>query len=129
MTGTAHSPGPHGHDDEPVLRVRSYVLTGGRTRSAADLPLESLVQVTERGATLAPRLTLERKEIIDRCTRPLSLAEISAHLQIHLGVVRVLVGDMTADGLLTATAPQHTGAGDRPDLSLLERVLDGLQAL
>lgn len=120
---------PDGHDHEPVLRVRSYVLTGGRTRSATDLPFETLVKVTERGTTLAPRLTLERKDIVRRCERPLSIAEISAHLHLPLGVARVIVGDMTAEGLLTASAPQHTGAGDRPDLSLLERVLDGLQAL
>lgn len=129
MTPTGASYGRPGPDDEPVLRVRSYVLTGGRTRSAADLPLESLVLVTERGKMAAPASTLERKDILTRCHRPLSLAEISAHLQVPLGVVRVLVGDMTAEGLLTATVPQHTGAGDRPDLSLLERVLDGLQAL
>jgi hypothetical protein len=116
------------HGEEPVLRVRSYVLTGGRTRSAADLPFETLVRVTDRGAA-ASNLTLERKDIVARCVRPLSIAEISAHLHIPLGVARVIVGDMTAEGLLTATTPQHTGAGDRPDLSLLERVLDGLQAL
>ena len=129
MTTTGPSYDRPGPDDEPVLRVRSYVLTGGRTRSAAELPLESLVRVTEQGKMLVSELTLERKEIVSRCHEPLSLAEISALLQIPLGVARVLVGDMAADGLLTATVPQHTGAGDRPELSILERVLDGLQAL
>jgi len=129
MTTAGPSYGRPGPDDEPVLRVRSYVLTGGRTRSAAELPLESLVVITEHGKMRAPATTLERKDILTRCQRPLSLAEISAHLQIPLGVARVLVGDMAEEGLLTATVPQHTGAGDRPDLSLLERVLDGLQAL
>jgi hypothetical protein len=52
-----------------------------------------------------------------------------AYLHRPLGVARVIVGDMTAEGLLTSSAPQFTGAGQRPDLSLLERVLDGLQAL
>jgi len=120
---------PEGHDSRPALRVRSYVLTGGRTRSATDLPFETLVKVTERGRLLGPRLTLERKEIVGRSTEPLSIAELSAYLKIPLGVARVIVGDMTAEGLLVASTPQHTGAGDRPDLSLLERVLDGLQAL
>lgn len=120
---------PEGHDQTPAMRVRSYVLTGGRTRSATDLPFETLVRVTERGRILAPRLTLERKEIVGRTEKPLSIAEISAYLHMPLGVARVIVGDMTAEGLLTASAPQFTGAGQRPDLSLLERVLDGLQAL
>lgn len=114
---------------EPALRVRSYVLTGGRTRSSADLPFETLVRTTDRGRMMGPRLTLERKDIVARCERPLSIAEISAHLHLPLGVARVLVGDMTDEGLLEASAPRHTGDGARPDLSLLERVLDGLQAL
>ena len=120
---------PEGHDATPAMRVRSYVLTGGRTRSATDLPFETLVKVTERGRLLGPRLTLERKEIVGRSNEPLSIAELSAHLHMPLGVCRVIVGDMTAEGLLTASTPQHIGADDRPELSLLERVLDGLQAL
>jgi len=117
------------HDDTPALRVRSYVLTGGRTRSNADLPLETLVKVPPQGAAAAPRLALERKKIISLCTAPLSIAEVSAHLSIPLGVARVLVGDMAEEGFLTSYKPQHATTGDRPDLKLLERVLDGLQAL
>jgi len=116
-------------DDGPVLRVRSYVLTQGRTRSNADLPIETLVKVTAQGTSAAPRLQLERKKIIGLCSAPLSIAEISAHLSIPLGVARVLVGDMTEEGLLTSYKPQHAHTGERPDLKLLERVLDGLQAL
>jgi hypothetical protein len=116
-------------EHESALRVRSYVLTGGRTRSNNDLPFETLVRVTDRGRMFAARLTLERKEIVGRCDRPLSIAEISAHLRLPLGVAKVIVGDMTDEGLLTASPPQHAGNGARPDLNLLERVLDGLQAL
>jgi hypothetical protein len=117
------------NDDGPVLRVRSYVLTQGRTRSNADLPIETLVKVTAAGTSAAPRLQLERKKIIGLCNNPLSIAEISAHLSIPLGVARVLVGDMAEEGLLTSYKPQHAQTGERPDLKLLERVLDGLQAL
>jgi Protein of unknown function (DUF742) len=117
------------NDDGPVLRVRSYVLTQGRTRSNADLPIETLVKVTAAGTSAAPRLQLERKKIIGLCNSPLSIAEISAHLSIPLGVARVLVGDMAEEGLLTSYKPQHAQTGERPDLKLLERVLDGLQAL
>ena len=38
-------------------------------------------------------------------------------------------GDMVEEGLLSATAPDHSRTGDRPDRLLLERVLDGLQSL
>jgi Protein of unknown function (DUF742) len=116
-------------DDGPVLRVRSYVLTQGSTRSNAELPIETLVKVTPTGTSAATRLQLERKKIIGLCGAPLSIAEISAHLSIPLGVARVLVGDMAEEGLLTSYKPQHAKTGERPDLKLLERVLDGLQAL
>ena len=114
--------------DTDGLRVRSYVLTGGRTRSGADLPLETMVRVTTLGTSAAPRLALERKKIVTLAAEPLSIAEISAHLSIPLGVARVLVGDMVEEGLLDS----HRLAvkqGERPDVALLERVLDGLQAL
>ena len=70
---------------------------------------------------------LERREIIDRCIRPLSIAELSVVLGVHLGVTRVLVGDMKAEGLLDVH--RLTLVDDRPDLDLLERVLDGLKAI
>ena len=117
------------HDDTPALRVRSYVLTGGRTRSDVDLPLETLVKVTPQGVSAAPRLALERKTIVSLCDAPISIAEVSAHLSVPLGVARVLVGDMCEEGFLTNFKPQHALTGERPDLKLLERVLDGLQAL
>jgi len=39
----------------------------------------------------------------------------------------VLAGDLVADGLLDYNRTQSSGK--RPDLKLLERVFDGLQAL
>src|SRR3954466_3192343 len=122
-------------DDElgeggPAFRVRSYVITQGRTRSTVDLPLETIVKVTPQGVSATPRLALERKQIVSLCSAPISIAEISAHLHLPLGVARVLVGDMAEQGLLHSHKPQHATTGEqRPDLKLLERVLDGLQAL
>jgi hypothetical protein len=42
-------------------------------------------------------------------------------------VIRVLVGDMADEHLVMVHRPA-TG-GDRPDLAVLERVLDGLQSI
>jgi hypothetical protein len=61
------------------------------------------------------------------CHELLSIAEVSAHLHLPLGVVRVLVGDMADEQLVVVYRPAH--AGDRPDLALLERVLDGLRTI
>jgi len=112
-----------------TLRVRPYALTGGRTRSANDLPIETIVKATLRGLSMASQLTLERKRILTMCTVPLSIAEVSAYMHIPLGVARVLVGDMSAEDLLETNQTPVARFGDRPDIKLLERVLDGLQAL
>jgi hypothetical protein len=42
-------------------------------------------------------------------------------------VIRVLVGDMADERLVLVHRPAH--GGDRPDLAVLERVLDGLQSI
>ena len=115
--------------DPSGLRVRSYVLTGGRTRGTSDLPFEALIQVTATGRTATPDLSMERRAILVRCAGSISVAEISAHMALPLGVVRVLVGDMVDEGFLTVSAPDHSRTGARPDRQLLERVLDGLQSL
>ena len=116
------------HDDGLGDRIRPYALTGGRTRSAVELPLESLVERTPAGTSALETQTLERRRILELCRGPLSIAEVSAHLGVHLGVARVLVGDMKVEGLLEVHRPRQS-TGDRPDIKLLERVLDGLQAL
>ncbi len=112
-----------------TLRVRPYALTGGRTRSVQDLPIETIVKATLRGLSMTSQLTLERKRIITLCVVPMSIAEVSAHLHLPLGVARVLVGDMSAEALLETNRLPVARPGDRPDIKLLERVLDGLQAL
>jgi hypothetical protein len=112
-----------------TMRVRPYAMTGGRTRSVQDLPIETIVRATVRGLSLTSRLTLERKRIVTLCVVPMSIAEVSAHLHLPLGVARVLVGDMSAEALLETNRLPVTRPGDRPDIKLLERVLDGLQAL
>jgi hypothetical protein len=48
-------------------------------------------------------------------------------LDLPLGVIRVLVGDMADEGLVVVHRPAQTG--DRPDLALLERVLYGLRSI
>jgi len=111
---------------EPGRLVRPYAMTGGRTRPADDLELETLVSTTSLGET-SLTLSLERRSIALLCRDILSIAEISARLDLPLGVVRVLVGDMAEEGLVTVHRP--ASVGDRPDLALLERVLYGLRTI
>jgi hypothetical protein len=126
--------------------VRPYALTGGRTRSDAfDLAIEALVMRT--GAKVVLGLSSHQQELLDRSERALSLAELAAYSRLPIGVTRVLVGDLCAEGAMRVVA--H-GLGSAPEIAseltnaseseapmrlgatnidLLERVLNGLRAL
>ena len=102
-------------------------MTGGRTRPVhTELAIEALVSTTSLGER-SPKLTVEQRAIAALCRDILSVAEISARLDLPLGVTRVLVGDMADEGLVLVHRPAQ--AGERPDLALLERVLYGLRTL
>jgi len=108
-------------------RVRPYAMTGGRTRPTHDdLEIEALVATTAIGEQ-SPKLTVEQRAIAALCHDLLSIAEVSARLNLPLGVIRVLVGDMADERLVLVHRPAQ--AGDRPDLALLERVLYGLHTI
>jgi hypothetical protein len=112
----------------PGRLVRPYTLTGGRTRpSHADLELEALVSTTSLGESTDLSLSYEQQSIAMLCRDVLSVAEVSARLDLPLGVARVLVADMADEGLVIVHRP--TSPGDRPDLALLERVLYGLRTI
>ena len=118
-------------DEQPGIpgrrRVRPYAMTRGSTRPVyADLEIEALVSTTSHGERM-PKLTVEQRAIAGLCRDILSIAEISARLDLPLGVTRVLVGDMADEGLVLVHRPAQ--AGERPDLALLERVLYGLRTL
>lgn len=114
--------GPTGHGRV----VPAYLLTRGRTRSeGSDLPLEALVEVTDAGRERYPGLSRERRDILDLCVRPTSVMEVAAHLEVPLGVARVLVGDLATTGVLAVHLPRSVGAG--PSVEILERLLEGLR--
>jgi len=77
----------------------------------------------------AAGLQLERAAIVRLCRRASSVAEISARLSLPVGVVRVLVADLAADGYVEVNLPVDPRADGTVDRVLLERVLAGLEAL
>jgi hypothetical protein len=106
--------------------VPAYLLTRGRTRSQGrDLPLEALAQVSDLGRERYPTLSRERRAILDLCVRPTSVMEVAAHLQVPLGVARVLVGDLANTSLLTVHLPDQADGG--PSAEILTRLLEGLR--
>jgi hypothetical protein len=114
------------HDAGDGLRVRPYAITGGRTRSATEVSIEAIVYRTPKGDKAQNAMALERGQILQLLSTPQSAAEVSARLRLPLGVARVVLGDLVDEGYLALNTRSATG---RPDLRLLERVLDGLQAL
>ena len=120
------------YDDEVVEEartVRPYALTKGRTRSGrGDLPMEALVRGVAGGTD--PTSTPERRRIIELSTASiLSVAELSAHLSLPLGVVRVLVGDLADEGLAVVHTGSPSAAPAATNLKVLESVLNGISAL
>jgi hypothetical protein len=77
----------------------------------------------------ASSLQLESAAIVRVCQRPNSVAEISARLAVPVGVVRVLVADLSAEGYVHVNLPLDARAGGTVARDLLERVLAGLEAL
>jgi hypothetical protein len=120
--------------DPPVGLVRPYAVTRGRTRPKLEIALESLVETTIRGRGTNGATNggqgRENERIAALCDGRLqSLAEIAARMQLPLGVARVLIADMAADGLLAVYEPALLNENDAVGTELLERVLSGLRRL
>jgi Protein of unknown function (DUF742) len=120
--------------DEPTgALVRPYAVTQGRTRPKLDIAIEALVETTVRGRTAGNRPGArgqEQQYIANLCDGRLqSLAEVAARMKLPLGVARVLVADMAADGLVAVYEPTSFDENDAVGTELLERVLSGLRRL
>jgi len=123
--------------DEPTgALVRPYAVTRGRTRPRLDIAIEALVETTVRGRTANGRQGgsqaqgQEQHYIATLCDGRLqSLAEIAARMQLPLGVARVIIADMAADGLVAVYEPTSLDENDAVGTELLERVLSGLRRL
>jgi hypothetical protein len=113
---------------EETYAVRPYAVTGGRTRpSSSDLPIEALVQSLRAPAQ---GMTAETARILDLTgTEFLSIAELSAHVKLPVGVVRVIVSDLADEGKVRIHGIANGQAGLATSLSVLESVLNGISSL
>lgn len=113
-------------DEEAGPLVRPYTVTGGRTRPAAEFHLITLVAATGRPVgDVSP----EHARILGACRRPVSVAEISAHLRLPVAVIKILLADLLAWRAVVTRAPVAFPDTVRPDRHVLEVVLDALRAL
>jgi len=109
--------------------VRPYTLTAGRTDTDVDLPLEAPIQTLQSGLAHEWQPNDTRGKIIQLCVNSPSVAEISARLDLPLGVTRVLVGDLVLSGYLRVhkTLSERSTRDERHEL--IGRTLRGLRAL
>ena len=117
--------------DEPEdfrFIVRPYTWTQGRTRPVQDLAVETLVSTSDVGRDVTMTHSAEHSAIAGLCADVRSVAEVAALLALPLGVARVLLADMIDTGLVHVHR-NPTAFGNSPDLSLMERVLAGLNQL
>ena len=113
-------------DAGPVVRL--YALTKGRTQPSggALFGLIDVVVATGDRPSEHFRLGPEHRRILGICRRPMPIVDLTSEMDLPLGVVRVLLGDLTGEGLIKIISAQRQPV---PDQSLLRMVLNGLESL
>jgi hypothetical protein len=109
---------------EQTTSLRPFVITSGRV-DGLDPNIGLETQVSSHPGAMSARLSPEQRAIVQLCGEPLSVAEISAQLRMHLGVTRILVGDLRAAGHLDV----HVLESDFPDPETIMRVIRGLRSI
>ncbi|GAA1040596.1 DUF742 domain-containing protein [Virgisporangium ochraceum] len=105
--------------------VRPYTLTGGRVRPSAGLNLVAYVVATGAEPDPTRYRTPEHRRILAMAAAPTSVVELAARLDLALSVVRIMLGDLVDDGLISV----HEPAGDADDTATLEAVIHVLREL
>jgi hypothetical protein len=105
--------------------VRPYVLTGGRTQCGNHPYLHTLVSVDRYDASAAARMLPEARRLYERAAVGVqSVAELSAHCQVSLGVTRVLLEDLAGADLVRINDDALSAPRDP---RVLTRVIAGLR--
>lgn len=117
---------PGEQEPEAAPLVRPYVITNGRGLPDNDqFNLITLVTASEKRPS--SHYDPEKHRLLDLCGGGyLSVAEIAGHLGLPIGIVKVLLSDLSSDGYLVTRAPAPPA--QLVDVSVLQEVLDGLQA-
>ena len=133
-TPARERPPPEPQDDHSWLDqdagpiVRPYTLTGGRARPiTGGLGLLTYVEALYAPEADLVHLQPEHRMILTITRTALSVAEIAARIDLPVGVVRVLVGDLLQASLVSTFESDATT--HPPDESILQAVIDGLRTL
>ncbi len=104
--------------------MRPFIMTGGRTRATRrDLRVETMLQASLDHVPAG--LPSEQEELLRLCVEPLSVAEVAIRLQLVLGVVAVIAGDLIAADLLTI---HHTDPVEI-ELDMLTRMIERVRSI
>jgi hypothetical protein len=118
--GPSAQPEPGEPTDEPV--IRPFMLTGGRTHPLREgLRIETMV--TAPPFALAAPLRFEARRIVEVCQRPMAVVDVAVALRLPLGVARVLVSDLLAEGYL------YSNEQEELSIEMIERIRDRVRAL
>lgn len=116
-------------DNDAGPFVRPYAVTKGRTRPAVGQPIGLIDLVVATGDPRSSpdlRLSPEHRQLLARCIRPTTLVDLASDVDLPVGVVRVLLGDLSEQGVVRVIDAPSAPATDQ---RLLNEVLDGLKAL
>ncbi|TDC23809.1 DUF742 domain-containing protein [Streptomyces sp. 8K308] len=108
--------------------VRPYVIINGRGFADGDrFDLVTLVTASSESEHRRVQLDPEMRGVVDLCAGGyLSVAEIAGHLGLPIGIVKVLLVDLSERGFVVTRAP--IPPAQLADIQVLQEVLDGLQA-
>ena len=115
-------------DREAGPVVRPYALTKGRTLPSGQqsFGLIDLVVATGERPPAHFRPGPEHRRILSLCRRPTPIADLIFEIDLPIGVVRVLLGDLAGAGMLRVIFTQSEPGTEQ---RLLRMVLDGLESL
>ena len=115
-------------DREAGPVVRPYAVTSGRTlpSGGASFGLIDVVIATSERQPEFLRLGPEHRRILSLCRRPTPIVDLTSEIDLPLGVVRVLLGDLASEGMVRVLSTQKQPVTDE---RLLRMVLDGLESL
>jgi hypothetical protein len=122
------SHGERWFDQEAGPVVRPYAVTRGRTLPSISVSF-GLIDVVLATGERPPehfRPGPEHRRILSLCRHPIPVADLTSEIDLPLGVVRVLLGDLVNEGMLRVVSAQRQPV---PDQRLLRMVLDGLESL
>ncbi|RLU80441.1 hypothetical protein CTZ27_35025 [Streptomyces griseocarneus] len=121
-----NEPGPEDPSTVPGSPDRLYILTGGQARAGKKAELDLVTLIVSRTET-DPGLQPEHAAIVRMCDYPLSVAEISAYLELPVSTLTLLLTELLTRNQVEARPPVPAAA--LPDVQLLEAVMNGLQRL